>query len=53
MTMDKYAVVLDDEKEKQAERDKGSGKCPECGKPLDEGGACPDHGTEPMEKKHG
>jgi hypothetical protein len=51
--MDKYAVVLDDEKVKEAGKtDPGTiAKCPLCGADLDDGGACPTHGTEPFEKK--
>jgi len=51
--MEKYGVQFDDEKEKEASRDKQGkpGKCPVCGKELDSGGACPEHGTEPLEKK--
>lgn len=58
--MEKYAVVIDDEKSKTA----GSGKnCPECGKDLsnqlkpNKNGEilplwyCPNCGTKPFEKK--
>ena len=45
-TMEKYAVVLDDEKTKLASKG-----CPRCGGKLDESGACPKHGFEPFEKK--
>ena len=52
--MEKYGVKFDDEKVKQAQVKKDKGKpdsCPDCSKDLDSGGACPDHGTEPLEKK--
>jgi uncharacterized Zn finger protein (UPF0148 family) len=49
--MEKYGVVLDDEKSKTA----GSSKtCPKCGRALDtiEGQPwCPVDGTEPFEKR--
>ena len=48
--MEKYGVELDTEKTKEAEESAGHGKCPVCGAELDEGGACPVHGTEPFEK---
>lgn len=49
--MEKYGVVLDDEKVKVSEKGRGVGKCPVCGKDLDAGGSCPEHGTEPLEKR--
>jgi ribosomal protein S27AE len=53
--MEKYAVVLDDEKTKTAEKD-NSNKCPKCGKELHfdphrNAPWCADCGTEPFEKK--
>jgi len=46
--MDKYAVVTEDPDGKTAAD--GTDKiCPVCGKTLDNGGACPTHGTEPFE----
>lgn len=48
--MDKYGVVLDD-KTKEAQKTDNLTKCPICGATLDDGGACPTHGTEPFEKK--
>lgn len=46
--MTKLGVVLDDQKTKTAEQ--GEVRiCPICGKELDDAGACPDHGTEPLE----
>jgi tRNA(Ile2) C34 agmatinyltransferase TiaS len=55
--MDKYGVVLDNEKVKQA-NDKtketaSAPTCPVCGKVLDNAGACPEHGTEPFESDRG
>jgi nucleoid DNA-binding protein len=48
----KYGVELDDEKEKQAAKNKeGVAICPICSKVLDSGGACPEHGTKPFEKR--
>jgi nucleoid DNA-binding protein len=52
--MEKYGVKLDDEKVKQAQQGKDKpDTCPECDKKLDSGGACPEHGTEPLEDKRG
>lgn len=46
--MTKLGVVLDDEKDKTASQ--GSTRiCPVCGEELDDAGACPKHGTEPLE----
>lgn len=50
--MTKYGVVLDDKKTKTAAK-KRPGQCPDCNKETDSGGACPDHGTEPLEPKTG
>ena len=53
--MEKYAVVIDEEKTKTSSKDR---TCPQCGKKLPEvGGAmsrdwCPECGTEPFEKKN-
>jgi len=48
--MTKYGVVLDDQKEKTASDDKGEVRiCPVCGEDLDNAGACPEHGTQPLE----
>jgi hypothetical protein len=54
--MDKYGVQLDEEKTKEAGKDrKGQGEkattCPICSAELDSGGACPIHGTEPFESR--
>jgi hypothetical protein len=49
--MDKYGVELDEEKTKQASEGGKPGTCPACRAELDSGGACPTHGTEPMEKR--
>lgn len=49
--MEKYGVVLDDEKVKMAEEGNKAGTCPTCGKELDESGLCPEHGTEPLERR--
>jgi len=52
--MEKYGVQLDDEKVKEASEGKPSkGICPICREPLDSGGACPVHGTEPFERRPG
>jgi len=48
--MNKYGVELDEEKSKTAGKGKSPKSCPECDKELDNGGACPEHGTEPLEK---
>jgi len=46
--MDKYGVDVDKTKSKTAEQ--GIERiCPICGQTLDNGGACPQHGTEPFE----
>ena len=48
--MTKYGVELDDEKTKQASEKAGeAGRCPTCTRKLDDAGACPVHGTEPLE----
>lgn len=45
--MNKYAVVTEDQDDNKTA---GVEKlCPICGKTLDSGGACPEHGTEPFE----
>ncbi len=49
--MDKYGVEIDTEKTKQANEGATPNKCPLCGRDLDSGGACPEHGTEPFERK--
>jgi len=57
MTMNKYGVVLDNEKvreneEKTKQASEKAGKdshCPACSRKLDDAGACPVHGTEPLE----
>ena len=49
-TMTKYGVQVDDEKTKQAsEQPDKLGRCPTCHHLLDDAGACPNHGTEPLE----
>lgn len=46
--MNKYGVVTDDDETKTAS--KGDKRvCPVCGETLDDGGACPKHGTKPFE----
>lgn len=49
--MDKYGVQLDETKVKESspKGKKKAGTCPDCGKSLDSGGACPRHGTKPFE----
>lgn len=48
--MVKYGVELDTEKTKQAsEHPDKAGRCPVCRRVLDDAGACPVHGTEPLE----
>lgn len=48
--MTKLGVVLDEEKTKQASAGVGEGnRCPTCQRKLDDAGACPVHGTEPLE----
>lgn len=49
--MEKYGVILDDTKKEAASKKKVRDTCPECGKDLDSGGACPSHGTEPFEPR--
>ena len=44
--MEKYSVEMDEEVKMAT-----AGGCPQCGAKLDDGGACPKHGTEPFEKK--
>lgn len=61
--MEKYGVVLDSEKVKKAEASDDKTKtategsaipsCPVCLKELDDAGACPEHGTEPLEPTGG
>jgi len=49
-TMTKYGVELSNEKTKQAAEHPGKpGRCPTCQRVLDDAGACPVHGTEPLE----
>jgi hypothetical protein len=48
--MTKYGVVMDDEKEKTANKGEGEVRiCPMCAEELDDAGACPKHGTRPLE----
>jgi hypothetical protein len=47
--MTKYGVVLDDEKEKTANEKSEVRICPVCAEELDDAGACPKHGTQPLE----
>lgn len=48
--MDKYGVQVDQEKVKEAsEVTQKEASCPICSARLDNGGACPVHGTEPFE----
>lgn len=49
--MEKYAVVIDDDHKKTAEKG-DTVRCPICGKTADMSGnvpKCPEHGTEPFE----
>ena len=47
--MTKYGVVLDDEHTKEAGKGYSGKSCPLCGCALDHAGACPTHGTRPLE----
>ena len=48
--MVKYGVTLDDQKEKTASKNKNEIRiCPVCAEELDDAGACPEHGTKPLE----
>lgn len=47
--MSKYGVEFDQEKAKYAEAGAKEGSCPTCKRSLDDAGACPVHGTEPLE----
>lgn len=48
--MTKYGVELDDDKTKEASEKASQGsRCPACQRHLDDAGACPVHGTEPLE----
>ena len=53
--MTKYAVVTEqgpnDPTVKEASKGKFPTVCPVCGKTREASGACPDHGTEPFEKR--
>lgn len=58
MSMTKYGVELDAEKIKELDEEKTKqaskhrserGACPTCRNRLDDAGACPVHGTEPLE----
>lgn len=52
--MDKYAVEIDKEVEKRAEKTFGPNVCPGCNSTLEQHGRvlwCPTCGTEPFEKK--
>lgn len=52
--MEKYAVVLDDEKVKEAAEKPHAeklGSCPECGEKIAQPGFCRRCGTEPFEKR--
>ena len=50
--MEKFGVVVDTEKVKEATSGAKAGVCPKCGAALvSDGQACPTHGTEPFEKK--
>lgn len=50
--MEKFGVERDNEKMKEASKGAGANTCPRCGKKLEsDGQVCPDHGTEPFEKK--
>lgn len=51
--MTKYGVELDNDRVKEASEGEGStselSHCPVCSQNLDDGGACPTHGTAPFE----
>lgn len=47
--MNKYAVVMEGESNDKTASDDTVRICPICGSELDDGGACPKHGTEPFE----
>ena len=50
--MEKVGVEIDTEKVKEAEAGAKTRTCPKCGAALvSDGQACPNHGTEPFEKK--
>jgi nucleoid DNA-binding protein len=52
--MTKLGVELDDDKVKQSSVDPNvpsTRRCPKCNQLLDDAGVCPEHGTEPLEKK--
>jgi len=48
--MQKYGVTTDEEMIKEAGKGAGPRVCPLCQAALDDGGACPNHGTEPFER---
>lgn len=51
--MDKYGVSEDEDLQKTASGNEEK-KCPDCGKKVEKHGSvsiCPEHGTEPFEKK--
>ena len=49
--MTKLGVEMDPDKVKTATESSSPHKCAVCGKPLDDAGVCPEHGTEPLERK--
>lgn len=49
--IEKYGVELDDKKKEASKDGSPVERCPWCNQKLDSGGACPDHGTEPMERR--
>ncbi len=52
--MTKYGVELDVDKTKEASTGANqAGRCPTCQRVLDDAGACPVHGTEPLEPSGG
>lgn len=49
--MEKFGVELDENKVKEAGQGAKKPGCPKCGAALDVNGFCPNHGSEPFEKK--
>jgi nucleoid DNA-binding protein len=47
--MDKYAVVTEGDSDEKTASDDTAQICPICAEDLDNGGACPTHGTKPFE----
>ena len=47
--MNKYGVVLDDAEKTANKNESNVSVCPVCAAELDDAGACPEHGTKPLE----